>query len=62
METTKAQQRAAMKYMSKNLETVTFRVKKGQKELLRQYAASRGESLQKYIKSQLMNDTGIELL
>lgn len=56
MATTEAQKRATIKYMAEKLEKVEFRVPKGEKERIRQYAQSKGLSLTGYIKNLIKQD------
>lgn len=61
MPTSDAQKRATMKYMKENLEEVRFRVPKGKKNELKQFATDRGESLQSWIIRLLEQDSGISI-
>ncbi len=49
MATTKAQQKATIKYMKNNYDNITLRVKKGQKDILKNHAESIDESLSGFI-------------
>ncbi len=49
MATSKAQQKATMKYMRENLDEIRFRVKKGKKAEYQEFAESQGESLTAFI-------------
>ena len=44
-----SQNRATQRYIAKNYEPITLRVKKGEKEKYQQQAAERGKSLNQYI-------------
>lgn len=56
MATTEAQKRATIKYMAENLEKIEFRVPKGDKQKIREYAESKGMSLSAYIKGLIEKD------
>lgn len=49
MPTSKANQRAVAKYMKNNYEEVKVRVKKGEREIIKKYAESLGESTNEFI-------------
>lgn len=57
----KVQQKASMKYRDKNYQRIEFLVYKGQKEIIKEYAQSKGMSLNAYINSLIASDMG-ELL
>lgn len=46
---TQAQNRATQKYIKENLEEVRFRVKKGERALVKQLADEAGQSLTQYL-------------
>ena len=46
---TDAQKRARDKYLNEKVEDVKFRVPKGKKELIREHAAKRGESVNAFL-------------
>lgn len=48
-------------YTAKNLDDIKFRVPKGKKEELKQYAEDHGESLQGWIIRLLEQDSGIRI-
>lgn len=50
MAISKAQQKAVAKYNAANYERIELRVDKGQKEIIKAYAESNGESLNSFIK------------
>lgn len=56
MATTEAQKRATIKYMAENLEKIEFRVPKGDKQKIREFAESKGMSLSAYIKGLIEKD------
>lgn len=56
MPRTKAMDRAIKKYEAEKVERVVFRVPKGKKEVLQDYATSRGESLSGFI-NRAINET-----
>ena len=49
MAVTKAQQKAVSKYMKANYDEIKIRIPKGQKEIIQQYAAAHGESVNAFI-------------
>ena len=49
MATTKAQQKAVNKYMSKAYDRINLTVPKGKKELIKLHAVSKGESVNSFI-------------
>jgi predicted HicB family RNase H-like nuclease len=49
MPATKAQQRAVNKYVKKNYDEVKFRVPKGKKNAIQQYAAAHNESVNAFL-------------
>jgi len=49
MPRSEALNRAIKKYETEKVERVTFRVKKGKKELIQEHAANHGESLSSFI-------------
>lgn len=53
-----AQKRATAKYDKKNYDTVHFRVKKGQRELIQTYAASQSKSLSRFINELIQKEIG----
>jgi len=50
MSVPKANQRAVAKYMKNNYDDIKVRVKKGDREIIRMYAESKGESANEFIK------------
>ena len=52
----KAQTRASNKYNAKAYDRIALQVKKGQREIIREYAESRGMSLNGYINSLIRED------
>ena len=58
----KAQQKASMKYRDKNYQRIEFLVKKGQRDIIKKYAESKGMSLNAYINSLIVSDMGELLL
>lgn len=60
MASTEAQKKATIKYMSEKLEKIEFRVPKGDKEKIRNYAESNGMSLTAYIKYLIDTDMNKE--
>lgn len=65
MAISEARKRANAKYNAKAYEQVPFRVKKGQKQVLKDIAEQQDESLNSYIKSavqaKILDDTGKEI-
>lgn len=65
MAISEARKRANAKYNAKAYEQVPFRVKKGQKQVLKDIAEQQDESLNGYIKStvqaKILDDTGKEI-
>ena len=61
MPTSEAQKKATIKYMRENLEEIRFRVPKGKKEELKQYATDQGKSLQSWIIQVLEQASGLEI-
>lgn len=57
-----AQKRAAMKYMSTNLEEVRFRVKKGERAMLQEEAKANGQSMSQYLIQAVNNRAGRQIL
>lgn len=57
-----AQKRAAMKYMSTNLEEVRFRVKKGERAMLQEEAKSNGQSMSQYLIQAVNDRAGRQIL
>ncbi len=57
-----AQKKATAKYMKNNLDEIKIRVAKGQKQVIADYAAKDGKSINGYIKSAIQGkikaDTG----
>lgn len=57
-----AQKKATAKYMKNNLDEIKIRVAKGQKQVIADYAAKDGKSLNGYIKTAIQGkikaDTG----
>lgn len=51
----KAQQRAVSKYMKENYDEIKVRVGKGQKEIIKAHAESRGESVNSFIGRAIEN-------
>lgn len=49
MATTKAQQKAVNKYMAANYDRINLTVEKGRKQLIKEHAESKGESVNKFI-------------
>lgn len=49
MATSEAQKRASNKWIKENTESITFRVPKGQKEILKNHAEKRGISLNTFL-------------
>lgn len=58
----KVQQKASMKYRDKNYQRIEFLVKKGQRDIIKKYAESKGMSLNAYINSLIVSDMGELLL
>ena len=57
---TEAQKRARDKWLAEKVETINLRVPKGTKEVIRQHAAKRGESVNAFINR--IVDEAIEAL
>lgn len=57
-----AQKRAAMKYMSTNLEEVRFRVKKGERAMLQEEAKASGQSMSQYLIQAVNDRAGRQIL
>lgn len=57
-----AQKRAAMKYMSANLEEVRFRVKKGERSALQEEAKASGLSMSQYLIHAVNEKAGRKVL
>ena len=57
-----AQKRAAMKYMSANLEEVRFRVKKGERAALQEEAKANGLSMSQYLIHAVNEKAGRQVL
>lgn len=55
MPVTKAQQRAVSKYTKENYDEIKVRVEKGQKEIIKAHAESRGESVNAFIGRAIEN-------
>jgi predicted HicB family RNase H-like nuclease len=53
---TEARKRANEKWNAENLEAITLRVRKGDKEKIRAYAKTNGESLNGYINRLIKED------
>ena len=49
MATTEAQKKATQKWIKENTEDIRFRVPKGKKEIIRNYAERHGESVNAFI-------------
>jgi uncharacterized protein (DUF1778 family) len=49
MAVSKAQQKAVSKYMKENYDEIKVRVEKGQKDIIKAHAESKGESLNGFI-------------
>lgn len=56
MPASKAQQKAVAKYMKNNYDEIKIRLPKGEKEKIKIFAASRGESVNGYICRLIEND------
>ncbi|MGI5959028.1 MAG: Arc family DNA-binding protein [Massiliimalia sp.] len=56
MPASKAQQKAVAKYMKNNYDEIKIRIPKGEKEKIKVFAASRGESVNAYICRLIEND------
>lgn len=52
----KAQQKAVTKYMKENYDEIKIRVPKGKKEIIKEYAESRNESVNGYINRVIDED------
>lgn len=50
MPITKAHQKAVNKYMKKNYDRINLTLKKGQKEIIKEHAEKRSESVNQFIK------------
>lgn len=57
-----AQKRAAMKYISANLEEVRFRVKKGERSALQEEAKANGQSMSQYLIQAVNDRAGRQIL
>ncbi|MCI6581876.1 MAG: antitoxin [Oscillospiraceae bacterium] len=57
----KAQTRASNKYNAKAYDRIALQVRKGQKEQIANYAASKGLSLNGYINKLIADDMGEDL-
>lgn len=57
---TKAQQKAVSKYMKANYDEIKIRVPKGQKEIIQQFAAEHGESVNAFIARAIQETMGRE--
>lgn len=53
---TKAQQKATAKYLKNNYDDVKVRFRKGQRDQIKAYAESKGESLNSYINRLIAED------
>ena len=49
MATTEAQKKATQKWIKENTEDIRFRVPKGKKEIIRNYAGKHGESVNAFL-------------
>lgn len=56
MPTSDAQKKATQKYMNEKLEKIEFRVPKGEKEKIRNFAQSKGKAMTAYIKDLIKDD------
>lgn len=56
MATSKAQQKAVNKYMAANYDRINLTVEKGRKDLIREHASARGESVNGFI-TRAINET-----
>jgi len=52
----KAQQKAVSKYMKENYDSILVRVPKGKKEVIKEYAESKNESVNGYINRLIDDD------
>ena len=59
---TPAQGKATQKYISENLEQVRFRVKKGEKDAIKQEAARQGLSLAQYLTEAINEKAGRQVV
>lgn len=59
---TEAQNKATQKYIKENLEEVRFRVKKGERALLKAEAEQQGQSMAQYIIQSVNERAGKQLL
>ncbi len=59
---TKAQGEATQRYISKNLEEVRFRVRKGEKSTLQAEAREQGQSMAQYIIQAVNDRAGRQVL
>lgn len=57
-----AQNRATQKYIKENLEEVRFRVKKGERALIKQIAESNGQSMAQFIIQAINQRVGTQLI
>lgn len=57
-----AQNKATQKYIKENLEEVRFRVKKGERDLIKQLAESNGQSMAQYIIQAINVRAGMKLI
>ena len=56
MPITKAQQKATAKYQKANYDDIKVRVSKGKREIIKNYAESKGKSLNEYINELIEKD------
>ena len=59
---TPAQGRYSQKYMDKNMEQVRFRVKKGEKDVIKAAAERAGQSLAQYIIQAINDREGFQMI
>ena len=59
---TQAQNRATQKYIKENLEEVRFRVKKGERALVKQLADEAGQSLTQYLIQAINQRAGRQVI
>ncbi len=56
---TEAQKRSADKYLKEKVEDIRIRVPKGQKQIIKDYAAAQGKSLNQFILDLINNEMGL---
>lgn len=57
-----AQNKATQKYQRENMEIVSFRVRKGEREKLRSAAANKGQSIAQFMIHAVNNYAGLQVI